>query len=86
METVGYKTTHKEKARVRLNRPDLPENSQTAVIIRVLENPSHRREHQWYDVRFDSGVLGRFLERYLEPVAEAGDQRKTFEGSQTSAA
>ena len=36
------------------------------MIIAVLINPSKRPEHQWYDVRFDNGILGRFREADLE--------------------
>jgi len=49
---------------------DHPKNRQQCAIIRVLPNPSGRAEHQWYDVRFDDYSVGRFLERYLVPIAD----------------
>jgi hypothetical protein len=49
-------------------------NGQAAVVIRALPNPSGNSVHQWYDVRFDNGVLGRFLERYLQPVSDTDDK------------
>ena len=89
METINVvdcEASLHEKTRVRLNKQGHPEHSHTGVILRVLENPSNRRENQWYDVRFDSGVLGRFLERYLESIPQGADQGNRFEGSQTSVA
>ena len=59
-----------EKRRVRLNKPEHPQNLQAGVIVRTLPNPSMKAEHQWYDVRFDSGSLGRFLKHFLEPLHE----------------
>jgi hypothetical protein len=53
------------RERVRLDAPTDPRSGQGGVIIRILENPSGRREHQWYDVRFDDGTYGRFLDRFL---------------------
>jgi hypothetical protein len=35
------------------------------TIVYVLPNPSGRPECQWYDVRFEDGSIGRFLERYI---------------------
>ena len=37
-----------------------------ARVIAALMNPSKRGEHQWYDVRFDNGTLGRFREAEIE--------------------
>src|SRR5262245_19445637 len=42
-----------------------PKSGEPCTVIRVLPNPSERRECQWYDVRFDDGSVGRFLERYF---------------------
>jgi len=67
VETSKYQSSFQEKARVRLVRENHSQNGQTAVILRALPNPSGRAEHQWYDVRFDNGMFGRFLERYLQP-------------------
>ncbi len=52
--------------RVRLITREDPRTLQSGVIVRVLENPSQLTEHQWYDVRFDDGTHGRFLEKHLE--------------------
>lgn len=59
-----------EKTRVRLYQPDHLQNLHTGVILRALPNPSMKAEHQWYDVRFDNGSLGRFLRHFLKPVNE----------------
>jgi hypothetical protein len=42
----------------------------SATVKGVLPNPSKRKEHQWYDIQFDNGVWGRFLERYLDAVEQ----------------
>jgi hypothetical protein len=42
-----------------------PKNGQPCTIIFVLPNPSKKPEHQWYDVRFEDGSIGRFLEMYI---------------------
>jgi hypothetical protein len=42
-----------------------PRNGEFCTIIRVLPDPSERPECQWYDVRFDDGTFGRFLEKYI---------------------
>jgi hypothetical protein len=53
-------------ARVRFIGTDYPpKTGERCTIIRILPNPSGLREHQWYDIRFDDGSLGRFLEKYL---------------------
>jgi hypothetical protein len=69
-ESSAYHPSLLEKARVRLLESEHPQNLQAAVILRALPNPSQRAVHQWYDVRFDNGILGRFLEKYLEPIIE----------------
>jgi hypothetical protein len=86
IKPLSYKPSLNEKTRVRLNRVGHPENSHSGVILCALQNPSNRRENQWYDVRFASGVLGRFLERYLEYLPQGMDQGKVPEGSQTAVA
>jgi hypothetical protein len=53
-------------ARVLLLKKDHRNSGATGTIIAVLINPSKRAEHQWYDVRFDNGILGRFREADLE--------------------
>jgi hypothetical protein len=45
---------------------------QRGTIVAALANPSGRRECQWYDVRFDDRVWGRFLERHLEALHTEG--------------
>jgi hypothetical protein len=53
--------------RVRLTKPGT-DYLQPGSIIAALPNPPQRQQNQWYDVRFDNGRCGRFLERYLERV------------------
>ena len=67
-DNLSYQPPLTEGARVWLMKHDHPESSHTATIVQALPNPSKLQEHQWYDVRFDNGVYGRFLERYLEQV------------------
>src|SRR5262249_6783397 len=42
-----------------------PAYGELCTIVYVLPNPSGRPESQWYDVRFDDGSIGRFLEKYI---------------------
>jgi hypothetical protein len=51
---------------VRLLKRDHRDSGRTGTIIRVLANPSRLSQHQWYDVKFENGRLGRFLEPDLE--------------------
>jgi hypothetical protein len=37
-------------------------------VRRLLINPSQQENKQWYDVKFDDGAWGRFIERHLETV------------------
>ena len=73
-ESSMYEASFRARTRVRLVKSSHSLNGQTAVVIRALPNPSGNPGHQWYDVRFDNGVLGRFLERYLLPVSDIGDK------------
>ena len=59
-------TTFAYRDHVRLVTGQDPRTGQSAVIVRVLENPSRLPQHQWYDIRFDDGTYGRFLEKHLE--------------------
>ena len=54
--------------RVRLYKEDHRKLGQSATIVGALPNPSNRPENQWYDVRFDDGVYGRFLVRHLKSI------------------
>jgi hypothetical protein len=63
-----------EGERVRLTRKDDRNFMNTATVKGVLPNPSQKKDHQWYDIRFDNGVWGRFLERYLDIVEEETKQ------------
>jgi len=47
---------------------DHPKSGQPGTIMRALPNPSRSAQHQWYDVKFEDGSIGRFLERYLAPA------------------
>lgn len=79
-----YRPVLPEKARVRLLKREHHEHTRPATLLHALPNPSQRPENQWYDVRFDDGVYGRFLERYLERIDSKGTDQK--EGGQASAA
>ena len=50
------------QARVRFINKDHQQSGQFGVVVRALENPSKKARNQWYDVRFDDGTYGRFLE------------------------
>ncbi|HLH32904.1 MAG TPA: DUF5335 family protein [Terriglobia bacterium] len=58
-----------------------PKRGDECTIIRILPNPSQNPEHQWYDVRFEDGTYGRFLEKYLAETREipAQEWRDFFE-------
>jgi len=56
-------------SRVRLAAPwHHPKRDQQCTILDPLPNPSQQAEHQWYDVRFDDGSIGRFLQKHLVAV------------------
>jgi hypothetical protein len=66
MTPAEYTSSLTIGARVRFIGTDYPpKTGEQCTIIRILPNPSGLREHQWYDIRFDDGSLGRFLEKYL---------------------
>ena len=66
MKTRQYTPSFKIGARVRFIGTDSPSKTgEQCTIIRILPNPSELREHQWYDIKFEDGSLGRFLEKYL---------------------
>jgi hypothetical protein len=79
-----YRPVLPEKARVRLLKREHHEYTRPATLLHALPNPSGRPENQWYDVRFDDGVCGRFLGCYLERIDFEGIDRK--ESGQASAA
>ena len=59
-----------------------PRHGDECTIIAILPNPSQAPEHQWYDVRFEDGIYGRFLEKYLVETQEIPpkDWPEFFEG------
>ena len=59
-----------------------PRHGDECTIIAILPNPSQASEHQWYDVRFEDGIYGRFLEKYLVETQEIPqkDWPEFFEG------
>ena len=69
-KTASYIPSWLAGTRVRLTRQGHPDFLQTASIIAALPNPSERQKNQWYDVRFDNGRSGRFLERNLERAVD----------------
>ena len=85
-ENATYRPSLSYGQRVRLMKRDHHEYSQEAVILWALPNPSMRPENQWYDVRFENGVYGRFLERYLERIEEGTNEAHTESGGQASPA
>ena len=86
IENKPYRPALAEGMRVLLLKREHHEYSKPATLLRALPNPSGRSEHQWYDVRFDDGVYGRFLERYLERIAEDQAKEDGIKGGQVSAA
>ena len=68
IENIAYRSSFVDGTRVRLVKADESQNGKSAVVVRVLPNPSQQEQHQWYDVRFENGRYGRFLARYLAPV------------------
>lgn len=68
----GYTPLWRRGVRVQFVRAGHPQNSQLGRILDPLPNPSGRPEHQWYDVIFDSGVYGRFLQRALVSADDSG--------------
>jgi hypothetical protein len=85
-ENATYRPALGYGMRVRLMKRDHHEYSQEAAILRVLPNPSMKPENQWYDVRFESGVYGRFLERYLERIEAGTKEMHKESGGQASVA
>lgn len=85
-ENAVYRPALGYGMRVRLMKRDHHANSQEATLFWALPNPSKRPENQWYDVRFDDGVYGRFHERYLERIEEATREPMEESGGQASAA
>lgn len=84
-DNCAYRAAFDERSRVRLVKGDHSQNLKAAILLRALPNPSGLAEHQWYDVRFDDGVYGRFLERYLERIVEAGEEKQKKEAQPQTA-
>ena len=85
-ENAVYRPSLGYGMRVRLMKRGHHEDSKEATIFWALPNPSKRPENQWYDVRFDHGVYGRFHERYLERIDEGTKEPVKESGGQASAA
>ena len=58
-----------------VGRDNNARNGQRCTILGALPNPSQRSEHQWYDVRFDDYIPGRYLEKFLHPNASEENNR-----------
>jgi hypothetical protein len=86
IENKHYRPALAEKTRVRLLKAEHHEYLKPATILWALPNPSGRPEHQWYDVRFDDGLYGRFLEAYLERIADSEAKEEGVKGGQVFAA
>jgi hypothetical protein len=54
--------------RVRLLKEGHRRSGECAKIVAALANPSKRPGNQWYDIRFDDGVYGRFVVRHLAHI------------------
>jgi hypothetical protein len=71
MRTPQYTPALTIGSRLRFIGTDYPSKTgEQCTIIRILPNPSGLSEHQWYDIRFDDGSLGRFLERYFSGATQ----------------
>jgi hypothetical protein len=68
MKAIAYVAWLPIGTRAVLKGIDHPKAGQHCAVIGVLDNPSRAAKHQWYDVRFLDGSIGRFLEKYLSPV------------------
>jgi hypothetical protein len=76
MNRSNYIANLSSYTKVRLNGPTQhTRNGQQCTIIRILPNPSERADNQWYDVRFDDGTIGRFLEEHLGRLDGSGENR-----------
>lgn len=71
--TKSYIPVFQEGSRIRLNHENHLEHSHAGTVKRILENPSQRKDSQWYDVQFDSRRWGRFLERFLRSAETAAE-------------
>ena len=67
-----YSPSLPEGTRVRLILQGHRQYSQLATVKNALPNPSQQHQRQWYDVRFDNAIWGRFRERDLEMAVESG--------------
>ena len=77
MGSSKYIPTLSRGIQVRIIGPDHhAKNGQQGTIIGFLPNPYERAGNQWYDVRFDDGSIGRFLERHLVRI-DAHDENTT---------
>jgi hypothetical protein len=68
MESTMYHPSLQEGMRVLLVHDKHRQHQSTATVVNVLPNPSRLPVHQWYDIRFDNGTWGRFLERHLQGI------------------
>lgn len=69
LQDLGYVPKLSYRTGVRLIRDGHPEFGKSGVIMAALPNPSERADNQWYDIRFDDGSWGRFLEEDIERIA-----------------
>lgn len=68
MESTLHDPSLQEGMRVMLINDRHRKHQSTATVMSVLPNPSQMPVHQWYDIRFDDGAWGRFLERHLQSI------------------
>ena len=68
MESIPYRPALRSGMRALLVHDKHLQNQKTATVMHVLPNPSQEPANQWYDVRFDNGTWGRFLERQLQSI------------------
>jgi hypothetical protein len=87
MKSIPYRPSFEEGTRVMLAHDEHRQHQKTATVMGALPNPSRLRVHQWYDVRFDDGTWGRFLERHLHiPSAETESSGVEDQSHQASVA
>jgi hypothetical protein len=88
MESIPYRPSFQEGMRVMLAHDEHRQHRKAATVMGALPNPSRLAVHQWYDIRFDDGTWGRFLERHLQdiPSDETDTSRVEDQSRQSSVA
>jgi hypothetical protein len=61
-----YVASFPSGSRVRLVSEGSPDFNKIGTVVRILENPTHNPDHQWYDIRIDETRLVRCREPFLK--------------------